>query len=270
MRSLGVLSNELCPPAVGNATNRPSRWFRPLARPQGSCLRCRDDDFSPECRQDAGPKRWRPRVRRMWWALATRSAIQHRGSVIPSHELRANMCGPPYDDDEFFLDSSVAQARRLMKAVKLTDRTTIVDVDAAWPPGHRSRPGKPEVRYVGLDSQNSSSGGARGTSNERTRASGSCTSTSKRTVQPRWHEDCRGLPAARGRRRCRRRGPLGRAHQHGARAHAHLRLGDRPHPAPGRLRPPHRLCGEGRTGVLDQPERLRALCLRGPAPRRAL
>ena len=90
----------------------------------------------------------------MWWALATRPAIHHRGSVIPSHDLRANMCGPPYDDDDFFLDSAVAQARTLMKAVELTDRTRIVDVGCGL---GRLAIGlareRPEVRYLGLDSQ---------------------------------------------------------------------------------------------------------------------
>jgi len=63
------------------------------------------------------------------------------------------MCDLPYQDEQFFLDSAVAQARHLMHAVELTDRSRIVDAGCGL---GRLAIGlareRPDVRYVGFDS----------------------------------------------------------------------------------------------------------------------
>jgi|GEM_PF-542002 len=100
------------------------------------------------------PKELRQSVRRLWWELATLRRIRYHGSVLPPPELRAFMCGSPYDDGEFFLDSAVAHARKLVRTVQLTNRTRIVDVGCGL--GRLAiglvREGR-DVQYVGIDSQ---------------------------------------------------------------------------------------------------------------------
>src|SRR5262249_22818485 len=67
-------------------------------------------------------------VRRLWWALANRRATYLSGVAVPSRELRAMMCGRPYDEDEFFMKSAVSLAHELVNAGEITNQTRIVDV----------------------------------------------------------------------------------------------------------------------------------------------
>jgi SAM-dependent methyltransferase len=99
------------------------------------------------------PKKLRQPIRRLQWALASPRPIHHNGSVLPSSELRASMCGTRYADNEFFLNSAVTLARELVKTVELTSDTRIVDVGCGL---GRLAIGlarqAPDVRYFGLDS----------------------------------------------------------------------------------------------------------------------
>jgi len=87
MRPLGSQQRTLPPAVAMRRTGRRGGFVRWRASDSWSTLQRRY--FSPECRQDAGPETMSRGVRRRW-ALATRSAIQHRVPSSPP-ELRANM-----------------------------------------------------------------------------------------------------------------------------------------------------------------------------------
>ena len=100
------------------------------------------------------PRSLRPPVRKLWWTLANRRATYVDGLALPSRELRASMCGPPYENDEFFVNSVATHARKLVRAVELTSQTRIVDVGCGLGrlPMGLIREGH-QVQYLGLDSQ---------------------------------------------------------------------------------------------------------------------
>ncbi|CAA9399211.1 MAG: hypothetical protein AVDCRST_MAG51-789, partial [uncultured Ramlibacter sp.] len=92
----------------------------------------------------------------------------------------------------------------------------------------------------------------------------------QRTVQPGRHHRRQRVAPAGGRCLGRRGQPLGRVHEHGARARASLRGRDRPDPAAAGAVLPHRLCRGRRAGRHLQPGELRPLRLRLAIDRRAL
>jgi SAM-dependent methyltransferase len=100
------------------------------------------------------PKSLRPPVRKLWWTLANGRATYVDGLALPSRELRASMCGQPYDDDLFFVNSVSTHARKLVNAVALTSQSRIVDVGCGL--GRLALGlirGGHQVEYLGLDSQ---------------------------------------------------------------------------------------------------------------------
>jgi len=91
-------------------------------------------------------------LRPIWWSL-TDKPVYHQGVILPSRQLRAEMCDWRYQDNEFFLGSAIRHAQQLKDSFELTRETTVIDVGCGLgrlPLGLAAA--APPLRYVGLDS----------------------------------------------------------------------------------------------------------------------
>lgn len=98
----------------------------------------------------AGRWAWRIAARGKHLLFESKDYVVHRGSILPPPEGRLN--GPDQQDNEFFLDSSIKEAARVVTKLGCTQQHFLVDIGCGQgrlPIGLVRELGS--VRYLGLD-----------------------------------------------------------------------------------------------------------------------
>src|SRR3981081_527362 len=54
--------------------------------------------------------------------------VRYRGYLLPPLGMRIDMCGLPYDDNEHFVQSAIAEARRLATRLGYVNDSRVVDI----------------------------------------------------------------------------------------------------------------------------------------------
>ena len=74
----------------------------------------------------------------------------HNGSILPPHDVR--MGGPEYEDDDFFLDSAIAESKRVLTKLACKPHDFLIDIGC----GHGRLPiglirESCDISYLGID-----------------------------------------------------------------------------------------------------------------------
>lgn len=66
------------------------------------------------------------KARALWRTIFPERYRPHKGSILPPRDLR--MGGPEYEDDDFFLDSAIAEGNRVIKKLGCKSSDFLIDI----------------------------------------------------------------------------------------------------------------------------------------------